>query len=88
MKYRYPTPQSLGIRIPPPLRAARFSAGFRHALRGGHLTDVRYLRLSFRLGFRTAKLYLRELRRQRGIREFPLRGRILLRAVWPEALRR
>ena len=77
-----PTPEDLGISIPRKLRAPRFCAGFEHAMRGGHLTDPEYFRLSFRLGFRAAKLCLREIRRRRGILEFPLRGRVVLRSVW------
>lgn len=82
--YYYPTPRVLGLKIPPELREGRFNAGFEHALKGGHLTEVEYFRRSFRLGYRAAKLYLRELRRRRGIVEFPRRVRVRLRAVWPE----
>ncbi len=82
MNYRYPTPRDIGVRIPPHLREKRFRAGFEHALKGGHLTEVEYFRLSFRMGFRTAKLYLREVRRQRGVLEFPFRARVILRTVW------
>lgn len=77
-----PTPRDLGVKIPANLRAPRFHAGFEHALRGGHLTDPEFFRLSFRMGFRAAKLCLREIRRRQGIREFPLRVRIRLRALW------
>lgn len=82
MHHVYPTPQDIGLKIPPDVRASRFNAGFEHALKGGHLTEVEYFRRSFRLGFRAAKLYLREVRRRRGILDFPLRGRIRLRTVW------
>lgn len=58
----YPTPRDIGLKIPPSLRETRFNAGFEHALKGGHLTQVEYFRRSFRLGFRAAKLYLREVR--------------------------
>jgi len=78
----YPTPQDIGLKIPPDVRANRFNAGFEHALRGGHLTEVEYFRRSFRLGFRAAKLYLREVRRRRGILDFPMRARFRLRSVW------
>lgn len=78
----YPTPRDIGLKIPPDIRKNRFNAGFEHALKGGHLTEVEYFRRSFRLGFRAAKLYLRQVRRQRGILDFPLRARILLHAVW------
>jgi hypothetical protein len=82
MTLTYPDPQDLGLKIPSTLRADRFSRGFKHALRGGHLDDVEYFRLSFRIGFRTAKLFLRELRRQRGILDFPMRARFRQKAIW------
>ena len=59
----YPSPQEAGVRIPFNLKEDRFCAGFRHGLSGGQLNHVEYMRLSFRTGFRDAKLYLRELRR-------------------------
>lgn len=79
---RYPTPEDIGLRIPATLRRDRFRRGFDHALRGGQLDRVECFRLSFRLGFRTAKLYLREVRRSRGILEFPMRTRVRLRSLW------
>ena len=81
MKQHYPTPHDLGLVIPLDLRKDRFDAGFRHGLEGGQLHRVEYFRRSFRLGFRAAKLYLREVRRQCGILEFPLRvkGRFTVR---------
>ena len=78
----YPKPRDIGLKLRSDLIENRFNAGFEHALKGGHLTQVEYFRRSFRLGFRSAKLYLREVRRQRGILEFPLRARIRLRAIW------
>ena len=81
----YPTPRDIDLKIPPDLRESRFNAGFEHALKGGHLTEVEYFRRSFRLGFRAAKLYLREVRRRRGILDFPLRARFRVRAIWPDA---
>lgn len=83
LRTAYPTPRELGMRIPADLREDRFNAGFRHALKGGHLDHVEYFRRSFRLGFRAAKLYLREVRRRQGVHEFPLRARIRLRAIYP-----
>ncbi len=82
--HAYPTPRDIGLKIPPDIRENRFNAGFEHALKGGHLTEVEYFRRSFRLGFRAAKLYLREVRRRRGILDFPMRACIRLRAAWPE----
>ena len=81
MDNNYPTPQDAGVRIPCHLKADRFCAGFKHGLKGGHLDRVEYMRLSFREGYRAAKLYLRELRRSRGILEFPTRWRMRIRAV-------
>lgn len=81
MKYHYPTPQEAGIRIPPHLRKERFCTGFEHALRGGQLDQVDHLHLSFREGFRAAKLYLRELRRRQGVVAFPLQGHVRFKAV-------
>lgn len=78
----YPKPRDIGMKIPAHLIESRFNAGFEHALKGGHLTDVEYFRRSFRFGFRAGKLYLREVRRLRGIIEFPFRGRIRLRTAW------
>lgn len=75
-----PRPQDAGVRIPPSLREDRFCAGFEHALRGGQLDRVEYFRRSFRLGYRAAKLYVRELRRRQGILPFPLQGRFKIRA--------
>ena len=77
----YPTPQEAGIRIPPNLQKDRFCAGFRHALGGGQLDRVEYMKQSFREGFRAAKLYLRDLRRSRGIIDFPARWRLRTKAV-------
>jgi hypothetical protein len=82
MPISYPNPKDLGLTIPSTLRADRFSRGFEHALRGGHLDNVDYFRLSFRMGFRTAKLYLREQRRRRGILDFPMRARFRQKALW------
>ena len=75
-----PTPHDIGLRIPPHLMADRFCCGFHHALTGGQITTVEQLRLSFLEGYRAGKLYLKELRRQRGIIEFPLMGKIRMRA--------
>lgn len=59
----YPSPQEAGVRIPFNVKKDRFCAGFKHGLSGGQLNQVEYMKLSFRTGFRAAKLYLRELRR-------------------------
>ena len=81
MEDNYPKPQDAGVRIPSHLKKERFCAGFRHGLKGGHLDKVEYLRLSFREGYRASKIYLRSLRRSRGILEFPTRWRVRIRAA-------
>jgi hypothetical protein len=77
----YPTPKQAGVRIPSHLIKDRFCAGFHHGLKGGQLHEVEYLRLSFREGFRAAKLYLRQVRRSRGILEFPVRWKVRMKAT-------
>jgi len=81
MNYLYPEPQEVGVKIPRYLRRERFCLGFRHALTGGQISQVEHLRLSFREGFRAGKLHLRELRRAQGIINFPLQGKMKLKAV-------
>lgn len=76
MKAYYPTVQEVGIDIPSHLRPAAFEAGFLHALKGHHLRKAEHLRLSFREGFRAAKLFLRWYRRKQGVIEFPMKGRM------------
>lgn len=80
MKYSYPKPEDVGVTVPAHLKQERFCAGFEHAMKGGQLNKVEYFRLSFREGFRAAKLYLRALRRRQGILDFPIQGRIKFRA--------
>lgn len=77
----YPNPQDVGIRIPPNLQQERYCAGFRHGLQGGQLNRVEFMKQSFRQGFRASKLYLRELRRSRGILDFPARWRLRMRVA-------
>lgn len=79
MSHVYPTPQDVGIKIPGHLKEGRYCSGFEHALRGGQIDRVEHFRLSFREGYRAGKLYLKELRRQRGILTFPMRGHVRLR---------
>lgn len=82
MQTHYPSPDEVGIKIPAYLRADRFCHGFTHALKGGQITQVEHLKLSFREGYRCGKLYLRELRRRQGVLQFPMRARIRMRAVF------
>jgi len=80
--YTYPEPQEVGVPIPRHLIRERFRSGFRHALKGGQITRVEHLRLSFREGFRAGKLYLRELRRTQGILMLPFKGKVKLTATF------
>jgi len=82
MTNTYPSPRNLALNIPPTLRADRFSRGFVYAIRGGHLDNVEYFRLSFRMNCRTAKHYLREARQHRYILDFPLRARFRRKVNW------
>ncbi|MDH5219488.1 MAG: hypothetical protein OEX19_17410, partial [Gammaproteobacteria bacterium] len=81
MKAYYPTAREVGINIPGHLRPNRFEAGFLHALQGHHLRKAEHLRLSFREGFRAAKLYLRWLRKTQGIIEFPMKARVKFKTI-------
>jgi hypothetical protein len=83
--HRYPTPGEIGIRIPRDLVVDRFYAGFDHGLKGGHLDRIEYFRRSFRIGYRASKFYLREVRRRRGVLQFPARYRFRQRSYWPDA---
>lgn len=83
LSFRYPTPRQLGIKIPPSLREDRFNAGFRHCLAGGQLDCSEYRRRSFRAGYREGKGYLKALRRQQGIIEFPQKWKFRVRTAWP-----
>ncbi len=71
----------LAVVTQPTLRKDRYEAGFTHALQGGQLDRIEYFKLSFREGFRAAKLYMRTMRRKQGIVEFPLRGRLKVKAL-------
>jgi len=81
MKTIYPTPQEIGISPPKRLIRELFNAGFEHAMRGGNISETTHLKLSFREGFRAAKLHIREIRKEQGIQNFPLQGRILTKVA-------
>ena len=81
MDHIYPVPQELGIKISRHLKKDRYRSGFEHAMQGGQLSQIEYMRLSFREGFRAAKLYLRELRKKQGILDFPMQGKIRMRVA-------
>lgn len=81
MTPQYPNPKDVGIQVPAHLKEDRFRSGFLHALKGGHLNKAEFLRLSFREGFRTGKLYLREVRRRMGVVEFPMKAQVRMRVM-------
>ena len=77
----YPSPQEVGIKTPAHLIKTRYDAGFEHALKGEQLVRIEHLKLSFREGYRAGKLYLKALRKQKGILTFPMQGRIAFRVT-------
>lgn len=79
MKHSYPQPEDVGIKIPFHLIQDRFREGFSHALHGRQLTQREHLRLSFREGYRAGKLFLKELRKQNNIIEFPFKAKVAMR---------
>lgn len=81
MKHSHLTPQEVGLKVSRSLKKQVFEAGFEHAMKGGQLDHVEYFRLSFREGFRAAKLYLRALRKRQGVVNFPMQGRFKFKAV-------
>ncbi len=77
----YPTPTEVGIYPPKRLIKKLFNECFEHAMQGNHITEIKHLKLSFRQGYRSAKLYLREVRKQRGNHSLPLQGKIIFRVA-------
>ena len=71
----------LAVTVPPSLMKDRYQAGFAHAMRGGQLDKIEYFKLSFREGFRAAKLQMRVMRRKQGIIDFPLQGKMKMKAL-------
>jgi len=71
-------PKDFGIKIPLHLNIEDFNNGFRHGMKSNTLTKFK---LSYRMGFRAAKLLLKEIRKQQGIINFPTQGKIKLKAI-------
>jgi hypothetical protein len=69
------------ISVPSTLRNDLYQAGYVHAMRGGRLNKIEYFKLSFREGFRAAKLQMRHERRKEGIIDFPLHGRMKIKSL-------
>ena len=81
MQYHYPTPSELGIEIPSLCIRELFCQGFNQALKGYKVTQAKQLKASYRAGFRMGKLYLKQLRREQGIIQFPYLGKICIKAA-------
>lgn len=75
-RYRYPSVEEAGIVIPPNVVPERFRDGFDHSIRGGQITKREQLKQSFRYGFRAGRLFLRDVRKSRGILEFPMKAKV------------
>ena len=71
----------ISVLAPITLRQDLYEAGFAHAMTGGKLDRVEYFKLSFREGFRAAKLQMRALRRRHGVIDFPMQGRLKVKAL-------
>ena len=69
------------IQVPAGLIEENYKAGFQHSVSGGQMSKREHFKKSFRLGFRAGRLYLREVRRNQGIIEFPMKGKIRNTAV-------
>ena len=81
MRYTLRTLEDAGVKLTPDLTEDRLCAEDEHALKGGQLSGAECFRRSFRLGYRAAKLYVRQLHKQQGILSFPIQGRLKIRAI-------
>ena len=80
-RIRGKTVAEVSVVAPPSLQRDRYEAGFAHAMTGGKLDRIEYFKLSFREGFRAAKLHLRALRRRQGIIDFPMQGKLKIKSL-------
>lgn len=72
-KTRRPHASEVGLHIPTHVDKKLFEQGFSRGMQSNTLT---IFKASYRAGFRAAKLTLRELRRQQGIVDFPVRAKM------------
>jgi hypothetical protein len=80
MTQEYPTLEDANVSIPYGVKEDLFREGWDHSLRGGQLTDItKHFKKSFRYGFRTAKLYLNDVRKAEGIIPFPMKQKMSTR---------
>lgn len=61
------------VQVPARVDRALFEQGYSRGMQSNTLT---IFKASYRAGFRAAKLKLRELRRQQGIVDFPMRAKM------------
>lgn len=66
-------PETFGIKVPVDLDEQLFRAGFAHGMMSNQLT---IFKKSYCEGFRIAKLLCKELRKEQGIIDFPMKARI------------
>lgn len=79
IRQKLPLPTEVGVVVPAAINQEMYQQGWEHGLVSNLLTKPEQLKASFRAGFRAAKLYLRELRKQKGIHVLPLQARIKFR---------
>ena len=62
-------PEDYGVGTPKLVDEKLFREGFEHSIQGGHMTDIkRHFKMSFREGFRAARLVLRNQKGKRNKR--------------------
>lgn len=66
-------PEDFGIKIPVDLIEEDFRAGFAHGMESNTL---KIFKKSYSEGFRAAKLLCKEIRKQRGVVDFPMKARM------------
>lgn len=71
-----PKPKDVGVVVPMIVDHDLFQQGWEHGLTSNRLLKREHLKASFREGFRAAKLYLKQLRADKGILELPVTGKI------------
>lgn len=76
IKTKLPTPKEVGITTPNVINKERYEEGFQHGLISNKLLKPEHLRASFREGFRAAKLYLKQLYKDRNVTVMPTKARM------------
>lgn len=76
LKQKLPSAKEVGLTLPKTVNKEMFEEGFQHGLVSNKLLKPEHFKASFREGFRAAKIYLRELYKNKNITTMPLQGRI------------